>query len=177
MIEKLTPTMLRDVLAMLREWRGGRLGSSGRSTGIHRKLPVPVQSAYARLYQVTAVQTGAGTCTVQRPKDSGSLDTDSELAGVKYRTGMVPAVGDRGEVLRQGDTGFSFHPGGHPQMVKAKAAMSADNTLYAAVWLSPAGVESGSLSVMRPNGITLPNGTVGFLGQTTTGTAMIIPVP
>jgi hypothetical protein len=65
--------------------------------------------------------------------------------------------------------------GGLPQMIKAKADMAVDNTVYAAVYLSPAGVESGSLNVMRPNGITVPNGTVGFLGQTTTGVAMIIP--
>lgn len=169
--------MLRDLLDLLRAWRAGRLGprperSRGGDSG-------PRQSAYGRLYEVTAV--GGGTCTVQRPKAGGGLDADSELTDVAYDADSAPAVGDRGEVLRLAEGNLYFHPGGGtgtpglPVMIKAKANMAADNVAYGCVYLSAAGAEGAGLTARRPPGQLIRAYEVGYLGQDSAGVAMFVP--
>ncbi len=67
---------------------------------------------FSRLYEVTAVDTEAGTCTVRRPLADGELDEASGIADVLYETDRAPAVGDRGEVVRLAEGEVYFHPGG-----------------------------------------------------------------
>jgi len=174
--------MLRDLLDLLRAWRAGRLGSGRGLSGLGDRGRAlhsfsdggPRQSAYGRLYEVTAV--GSGACTVQRPKAGGGLDADSQLAGVLYKSDGVPSVGDRGEVLRLAEGSLYFHPGGGtPVMIRSKAHMAADNVAYSCVYLSAAGGEGGALTVRRPPGQLIRNDEVGYLGKDSAGVAVFIP--
>jgi len=60
-------------------------------------------------------------------------------------------------------------------MIRAKADMATNNTLYPCMYLSAAGVEAGSVSVKRPYGVKVLNGDTGFLGVDSAGTPMFVP--
>ena len=63
---------------------------------------------YGVLYQVTAVDTVAVTCTVRRVWQDGSLNESSEITGVLYQAALPVAVGDQGELVRLADGKLAF---------------------------------------------------------------------
>lgn len=113
-MSELSPTMIRDLTALLREWRAGRLGPT---RGLRRSPPAPLQSRFGPLFQVTAVDTGAGTCTVQRVDAAGNPVAGSELTGVLYDT--APSVGDSVQLCRRTDGSLCIFQGGGGTRVSA----------------------------------------------------------
>ena len=138
--------------------------------------PGPRQpDSYGRIYEVTAVDKQAKTCTLRRPYADGSLDENSQLSDVFYDLDNAPSVGDRGEVLRLAEGSLYFHPGGGtPVMIRSKAHMAADNVAYSCVYLSAAGGEGCALTVRRPPGQLIRNDEVGYLGKDSAGVAVFI---
>jgi len=63
---------------------------------------------YGVLYQVTAVDTVAVTCTVRRVWQDGTLNKSSEITGVLYQAALPVAVGDQGELVRLADGKLAF---------------------------------------------------------------------
>lgn len=71
-----------------------------------------VQSRYGPLWQVTAVDTEAETCEVQRVDSEDTLDESSEQTGILYDTDNVPSVGHNGMLTRYNDGNrFFFRKG------------------------------------------------------------------
>jgi len=63
-------------------------------------LLLPDNSPQA-VYEVTAVDTGAGTCTVKACYNhTGTLVSTTEQAGIYYDSDNEPSVGDVGLVMR-----------------------------------------------------------------------------
>ena len=103
---ELTPTLVRDIIALLHEWRGGRLGNR-RPTGIVHQPVAPPVSRFGPLYQVTAV--GGGTCNVQRVDAAGDPVEDTDLTGLLYD--VEPVVGDNVLLCRRIDGSLAIFPG------------------------------------------------------------------
>jgi hypothetical protein len=171
-MSELTPTMERDLLALLREWRAGRLGGRGPA-GVQPTAPSP-PSRFGPLYQVTAV--GGGVCSVQRVDAAGSPVAATVLTGVLYDT--EPAVGDNVLLARRTTGALCIFQGGGGDtaaMIKAKAAMTANDTAYNCVYLEADGTEGAALTARRPNGIPVSAGDIGFLGFDSSAQAVFIP--
>ena len=148
-------------------------------TGRPRRRQMKGPSKYGWLFQITAVDEGAGTCTVERYKDSGNLTTP-ELTEVNYDAENVPSVDDLGIVLRQGDGGMFFFPGGgggQPVMIQPyRSNMSADNTGYTCRSIKADGTAGSRVDdVKRPYGIYISKYDIGFLGQDANGENVFIP--
>ena len=109
MSDGLTPTMVRDLLAMLREWRAGRLGGRGL-TGLQRRQPMPPVSRFGPLFQVTAVDTEAETCSAQRVDAAGEPVEGTDLTGLLYDT--APSVGANVQLCRRSDGSLGVFQGG-----------------------------------------------------------------
>ena len=63
------------------------------------------------IYECTAVNTGAGTCTVKLVEDdSGTLNSASEATAYYDDDGPPPVVGERGSIHILSGTGLYFHP-------------------------------------------------------------------
>lgn len=114
MIEKLTPVAIRDILDMLRDWRAGRLRPGGPSRRRTGAAPV---GRYSPLHQITAVDAGAGTCTVQRVDEAGNAVAGTDLPGLLYHE--LPAVGDKVQLCRRSDGSLSVFRGGRGVQVSS----------------------------------------------------------
>ena len=60
-------------------------------------------------------------------------------------------------------------PASSVRMLKASEAMTADNTLYNAVWLNVDGTKGNTVQVYRPNGIGVAANDIGILTQDASG--------
>jgi len=162
-----TEVELRRRLRTLEQSRGGSQGSS----------PGP-----RPLWQVTAVDSSAGTCTVQGVRWDGSslvADDTREKQDVLYDPNNPPSEGARGHLKGLSGGQRLFVPpgegGGTPQMIQASQGMTADDTFYDAAELDSDGTTGSTIQVKRPNGVTIDSGQVGYMGQDTGGEQMFIP--
>jgi hypothetical protein len=92
------------------------------------------------------------------PADDGPLMALSAPSGGTCWVVFAPAAGS-----------------GLPPMIRAKAAMTADNTFYNCVFLKADGTEGDNLTAKRPYGVRVENGDTGFLGQESAGENVWIP--
>ena len=72
---------------------------------------------YQWLFEVTAVDTVAGTCTAKRRDDAAGTLIDPEVADVYYDADNEPSVDDIGILTRLGNGNVLFHPGGVAQPI------------------------------------------------------------
>lgn len=118
-------TALKEVVErMARDYLRGLLSGQGR-------LPVqaPPQRAHDRhgdIYAVTAV--ASGTCTVRMLNADDTTNAATDLTGLGYDAANLPAVGDRGVIVRLSDGSLYFHPGGWDY--KAVAGYDEDVTQF-----------------------------------------------
>lgn len=160
---------------LMREWKAGRLrlgGAPGRPT---RR---PAADRHADLYKVVELDEPAGACAVRMPDPEGGLSEATELTGVLYEAGKMPAVGERGQVLRLAGGSLVFHPGGGGAVLlaRADADMVADETEYAVRLLTIAGANAGGTHAYRPPGIAVKKYEVGVLVQDAVGAAVFMPM-
>ena len=150
---------------LMREWKAGRLrlgGAPGRPT---RR---PAADRHADLYEVTGLDEPAGACAVRMPDPEGGLSEATELTGVLYETGKMPAVGDRGQVLRLAGGRLVFHPGGGGTavMVVAKeASIPGTANPVECAYCGVGGQEGDTVELRPPYGISVKEGDVGFIGE------------
>jgi len=148
----------------------------GIETGGGRTARRDALSRYGPLFRVTAVDTEAGTCTVQRPYDLESLAEGTEITGVLYDPDNEPAVDDLGVLMRLANGALFFFAGGRASlMLIAKEDMTADDTEYLCKALGADGSEGEDVYCRRPNGIDVSTGDVGFLGQDSSGQNVFHP--
>ncbi len=162
-----------NVLAeMVRAYRAGEVG--GRLAG-RKATPGPAVSRFGPLWQVTAVDTGAETCDVQRVESDGTLDDTQELAGIGYVT--EPAVGDKVMVSRYGDgPQVAFAGGvGLPRYVRATEDMTDANTAYVCRYVEGNGGLGDEVNVRPPYGQDIENGEEGALMTDGDGNLRFLP--
>jgi hypothetical protein len=130
---------------------------------------------YPWLWQVSAVS--APTCSVQMVDESGDPVVATEITGILYD--VLPEVGDNVLLCRRTSGALGIFLGGVASytatMLKAKAAMTADDTAYACVLLEADGTEGSAITARRPNGVAVNSGDIGFLAFDTSAQAMFIP--
>ena len=82
------------------------------------------------LWEVTAVQSVAETCTIKRVTEFDTLNDQSEQLEVLYDPDSVPAVGDFGLLLSLGDGSRFFFPGGGGSVVRLQIGSKVSGSTY-----------------------------------------------
>ncbi len=84
-----------------------------RRRSVERKLPEeqPVGTGKGNPWKVTAVDTGAGTCTASPLYDVSTTRSNVSVSGIYYDTNNVPSVDDIGILVRMGDGNILFFSG------------------------------------------------------------------
>ena len=63
-----------------------------------------------------------------------------------------------------------------PRLLRAKIQMAANNTEYSCVYLHADGTEGDTVTCMRPTGVGVSGGDVGFLGRDNDNNRVFVPI-
>jgi len=132
-----------------------------------------------RVWQVTAVDTDTGTCTIKMlaVADGTMLDI-GELAGVFYPTASVPSVGAQGLLCRLANGTAVFFAGGGAEALyaRAKAHMTTDDSPHTAETYNADGTAADEVTVRRPYDRFVTEGTFGCVVVDAGGQNLFIPM-
>jgi len=132
------------------------------------------------LYEVTAVDTEAGTCTVQPVYDPAQTLVDAgERDDVVFLTASAPSAGATGMLLTLSNGNVVFFAGGDGASVvyaRAKAHMSADDSPHTAETYNADGTPGADVTVRRPYDRFVTEGTFGCIVVDAGGQNLFIPM-
>jgi len=134
-----------------------------------------------RVWQVTAVDTETGTCTIKMVASAtGTLLKIGEHSNVLYAAGNAPSVGAQGLLVRlTNGTAMFFAGGGGGSgclFAVSLAYMDNDVYLYPVAYVNTNGTHGGQTTAARPHGVNVQINTKGFLIQTVAGVQVFVPL-
>ena len=132
------------------------------------------------LYEVTAVDTEAGTCTVKPVYDPAQALVDAgERDDVVFLTASAPSAGATGMLLTLSNGNVVFFAGGGgagaSQLARADADMTADSTAYDCYLLNADGSDGAATTACRPPDVYVKDGAVGSLLVDEAGVTIFMP--
>lgn len=156
-----------------------RIAALERRTAVQSARDVP---NYSLAYKVISVQNTEPYAAVLKRVYNDSVLGPELIEGVLPLDSSYTALAARGEYvilvhLADGTKRYFKGGGGASILLRAQAAMAADNTDYTALPITAlnTGDADYALQVKRPPGIYIEYGEIGFLGMDSVGANIFIP--
>ena len=134
-----------------------------------------------RVWQVTAVDTETGTCTIKMVASAtGTLLKIGEHSNVLYAAGNAPSVGAQGLLVRLTNGTAMFFAGGGGAVDAARLAyaaehMTQDGVLYRCILLTYDGTNHEGMDAYRLPGVNVVDETRGCIVTDATGLPVFMP--